>query len=125
MNMESLKEKALDFLRLCAAGDSREAFRLYAASDFKHHNVWFKGDADTLMNAMEESARMNPDKVFEVQRALEDGDLVAVHSYIKQNPQDRGAAVIHIFRFEEDKIAELWDFAQPMPEEIVNENGMF
>ena len=123
--MESLKDKALGFLRLCAAGDSREGFRLYAAGHMKHHNAWFKGDAHTLMVAMEESARMNPNKIFEVQRALEDGDLVAVHSFIRQNEADRGAAVIHIFRFEGGKIAEAWDFAQAIPEPMVNENGMF
>jgi predicted SnoaL-like aldol condensation-catalyzing enzyme len=123
--MESLKGKALIFLKLCAAGDSREAFRLYAGPGFKHHNIWFKGDADTIMLAMEESAKKNPDKIFEVQRALEDGDLVAVHSIVKQNPGDRGVAVMHIFRFQAGKIAELWDFGQPVPENPVNENGMF
>ena len=123
--MKNLKEIALDFLRLAAAGDSREAFRSYAGPGFKHHNAWFKGDAHTLMVAMEESARENPDKIFKVQRALEDGDLVAVHSFVKQNPRDRGVAVMHIFRFESGKIAELWDFSQPVPEVQINENGMF
>jgi predicted SnoaL-like aldol condensation-catalyzing enzyme len=121
----TLKETAIDFLRLCAKGNSREGFRLFAGKDFKHHNAWFKGDAYTLMIAMEVSARVNPDKIFEIQRALEDDDLVAVHSFIKQNPQDMGAAVIHIFRFEGGKIAELWDFGQAIPEEQINENGMF
>jgi predicted SnoaL-like aldol condensation-catalyzing enzyme len=123
--MNNIKEIALDFLKLAAKGDSREAFRLYAGPGFRHHNVWFRGDADTLMMAIEESARMNPDKIFEVQRALEDGDLVAVHSFVRQNPQDRGVAVMHIFRFENSKIAELWDFGQPVPELQINENGMF
>jgi len=74
---------------------------------------------------MEEAAKKNPDKVLEVQRALEDGDLVAVHSRVRQKPADRGAAVVHIFRFEDDRIAELWDFGQPVPEDSPNENGMF
>lgn len=116
---------ALDFLRLAAKGDSREAFNLYVGPGFKHHNVYFKGDAETLMLAMEESARMNPDKVFTVHRALEDGDLVAVHSHVRQNPGELGYAVVHIFRFEGDKIAEAWDFGQAVPEDLVNENGMF
>jgi predicted SnoaL-like aldol condensation-catalyzing enzyme len=123
--MKNLKEIALDFLRLAAKGDSRDAFGLYTEPDFRHHNIWFKGDRETLLAAMEESARMNPDKIFEVQRALEDGDLVAVHSFVRQNPQDLGVAVMHIFRFEAGKIAELWDFGQPVPEDQINENGMF
>lgn len=123
--MMTKKEMTIDFLKRVVAGDSREAFRLYAASGFKHHNAGFRGDADTLMEAMEASAKMNPQKTFEIQRALEDGALVAVHSFLKQQPEEPGYAVIHIFRFESGKIAELWDFAQPVPKDTINENGMF
>ena len=119
------KEIALAFLRGAAAGQARGVFAKYVAPDFKHHNVWFKGDADSLMKAMEESAAKNPDKVLEIQRALEDGELVAVHSRVRQKPQERGAAVVHIFRFKGDRIVELWDLGQPVPEESPNENGMF
>jgi predicted SnoaL-like aldol condensation-catalyzing enzyme len=74
---------------------------------------------------MEENAAQNPNKVLEIQRALQDGDLVAVHSHVRQQPGDRGAAVVHIFRFEGDRIAELWDVGQPVPESSPNELGMF
>lgn len=125
MIQKSKKEIASEFLILCAKGKPQEAFVKFADNKFKHHNAYFKGDAETLMLAMEESAKENPNKIFEIKRALEDGDLAAVHSHIRQNPQELGAAVIHIFRFEADKIVELWDFGQPVPENIVNENGMF
>jgi predicted SnoaL-like aldol condensation-catalyzing enzyme len=125
MSTGKLKEIAKDFLILCARGDSREAFKKYAASNFKHHNAYFKGDADTLMIAMEDNAKETPDKVFNIQRALEDGDEVAVHSHIRMTKEDPGYAVMHIFRFENDKIAELWDFGQAVPKDPVNENGMF
>jgi predicted SnoaL-like aldol condensation-catalyzing enzyme len=58
-------------------------------------------------------------------RALEDGDLVAVHSRTRLKPADNDIALIHIFQFKEDKIAELWDFGQQVPNEMINENGMF
>ena len=32
---------------------------------------------------------------------------------------------MHIMQFEGDKILELWDFGQAVPEILVNENGMF
>lgn len=119
------KEVAQDFLKLASKGQSREAFELYVSENFKHHNVWFKGDGQTLMTAMEENAKETPDRVFEIQRALEDGNLVAVHSRVRQTPNDLGVALIHIFRFDNDKIVELWDFGQAVPENMVNENGMF
>lgn len=123
--METKKESAQNFLKLAAEGNPREAFKLYVGKDFKHHNVYFKGDANTLMIAIEEDAKMNPDKIFEIQRTLEDGDLVAVHSRFRQYPNDPDWAVMHIFRFEGDKVVELWDFAQAAPAEMINENGMF
>lgn len=123
--MSNKKEAAQNFLKLSSEGKSIEAFKLYVGKEFKHHNVYFKGDANTLMTAMEEDAKINSDKIFEIQRALEDGDLVAVHSRFRQSPNDTDWAVMHIFRFENDKIVELWDFAQAVPAEMINENGMF
>ncbi|MBX2932019.1 MAG: nuclear transport factor 2 family protein [Chitinophagaceae bacterium] len=119
------KEIAQDFLKLASKGQSRKAFELYVSDNFKHHNAWFKADGQTLMIAMEENAKKTPDKVFEIQRALEDENLVAVHSRVRQTPNDLGAAVIHIFKFDDDKIVELWDFGQAVPENMINENGMF
>ncbi|KIQ24879.1 polyketide cyclase [Flavobacterium sp. MEB061] len=116
---------AREFLKLAAKGHSHEAFRLYVGKNFKHHNAYFKGNADTLMLAMEESARTNPNKIFTIHHILRDENLVAVHSHVKQNSSDLGAAVVHIFRFESDKIVELWDLGQPIPKETINENGMF
>jgi predicted SnoaL-like aldol condensation-catalyzing enzyme len=119
------KESAQTFLRLAASGQAREAFQKYVAPGFRHHNAFFRGDAESLRMAMEENAVKNPDKVLEIQRALEDDALVAVHSRVRQKPGDRGAAVVHIFRFEGDRIVELWDLGQPVPENSPNENGMF
>jgi predicted SnoaL-like aldol condensation-catalyzing enzyme len=116
---------AQEFLKLAANGHSHEAFRLYVGKSFKHHNAYFKGDADTLMLAMEESSRTNPNKIFKIHHVLEDNNLVAVHSHLKQTPNELGFAVVHILKFESDKIVELWDLGQPLCPESVNENGMF
>ncbi len=119
------KEIAQNFLRLASKGEAREAFELYVANNFKHHNAYFKGDRHSLMTAMEENAVKNPNKTFEIQRAIEEGYLVAVHSRVKLSQGDIEIAVIHIFKFNNDKIVELWDFGQAVPTDIVNENGMF
>jgi len=42
-----------------------------------------------------------------------------------QNARDRGAAVVHIFRFEDDRIVELWDLGQAIPQDSPNRHGMF
>jgi predicted SnoaL-like aldol condensation-catalyzing enzyme len=119
------KEIAIDFLRLAASTDVREGYRKYVGPTFRHHNAYFKSDAESLMLAMEENATKNPQKTLEIVHALAEGDLVAIHSRVRMNPNDRGLALVHIFRFEGDKIVELWDIAQPVPEESPNELGMF
>lgn len=121
----SHKEAATSFMQLVAEGNVSEAYERYVGPDFRHHNPFFQGDADSLRRGMEQNAAEHPDKVFEVHHVLEDGDLVAVHSLVRQSPEDRGAALVHIFRFQRDRIIELWDVAQPMPEDSANENGMF
>jgi predicted SnoaL-like aldol condensation-catalyzing enzyme len=123
--MAARKDAALSFLHLASAGRAREAFSKYAGEGFRHHNAYFKGDAESLIAAMEENARQNPDKQFNVLRALEDGDLVAVHSHVRLKPEDLGVALVHIFRFDGDRIVEAWDLGQPLPAESPNENGMF
>lgn len=121
----SLKEKAVSFLQLVASGKVREAYQSHIGQDFRHHNPFFRGDAESLMLAMEENAAKNPDKILEVKHAIEEGEMVAVHSHVRQNPDDLGGAVVHIFRFQDDQIVELWDVGQPIPENSPNENGMF
>lgn len=49
------------------------------------------------MLAMEENAANHPHKIFEVKQAIEEGNSVAVHSHVKQNQEDLGGAVVHIF----------------------------
>lgn len=120
-----LKENAVSFLQLVASGNVREAYQRYAGPNFRHHNPFFRGDAHSLMLAMEENAAKNPHKILEVKRAIEEGDIVAVHSHVKQNQEDLGGAVVHIFRFHNDQIVELWDVGQPIPTDSPNENGMF
>jgi len=119
------KGSAQEFLRLASKGNSREAFARFVGEGFRHHNPWFAGDGESLMVAMEAAGRERPDKVFEILRTLEDGDLVAIHSRVRQTPDEVGGAVVHLFRFNGDKIVELWDVGQGVPEEMVNEYGMF
>lgn len=119
------KHAAVEFLEMVASGDVREAYRRHVGPSFRHHNPYFRGDADALMAAMEENAAAKPDKVLEVQQTIGEGDRVAVFSRVRQDPEDRGGAVVHIFRFVDGHIAELWDVGQEVPEESPNENGMF
>jgi len=120
-----MKDSAVSFLKMCASGHAREAFEKYVGNDFKHHKPYFKGDAVSLRDAMQENAEQYPGKIFEVQRALEEGDLVAVHSRVQFDEKAQVIAVVHIFRFDAGKVVELWDVGQLVPEHSPNEYGVF
>lgn len=119
------KEMTTEFLRLAASGQVRDAYQRYISPNFRHHNPFFRGDAQSLMIAMEENAAQNPNKVLEVQHVLEDGNFVAVHAKVTLKPGERGVALVHIFRFEDDLVTELWNIGQPEPENTPNQYGMF
>lgn len=119
------KDTAISFLKLAASGKVREAYSKFVGLGFRHHNPFFEGSAEALMAGMEENARQNPNKSLEVKRAIAEGELVAVHSHVRQTPDDLGAAVVHLFRFEDGRIVELWDVGQPIPKESPNQYGMF
>lgn len=44
--------------------------------------------------------KTNPQLHMDFKRIIAEGNLVAVHSHLKPNPQDRGMAVVDIFRVE-------------------------
>jgi predicted SnoaL-like aldol condensation-catalyzing enzyme len=123
--MTDYKEVATEFLGMVAGGQVEEAYRRCVAEGFRHHNPWFRGDAAALSAGMAQNARQYPGKALEVKQVLQEGDRVAVLSHVRHTPDEPGFAVVHIFRFEGGRIAELWDLAQAVPEGMANENGMF
>ncbi len=50
---------------------------------------------------------------------------MVVHSHSKGSPEDRGKAVIDIFRIKNQKIVEHWDVMQEIPEKLADANTMF
>jgi predicted SnoaL-like aldol condensation-catalyzing enzyme len=110
---------------MVAGGKVREAYDRFISPDFRHHNQFFKGDRSSLMVAMQENAQKHPNKTLQIRKILEDRDTVMTLSHVKQDPNVLGGAVVHIFRFENGKIAELWDLGQEIAANSVNENGIF
>jgi predicted SnoaL-like aldol condensation-catalyzing enzyme len=118
------KELAISFLKAVAAGDNiRQAYEKFVSPKFKHHNQYFKGDRETLMTAMEDAAKTSPNKKFEVKYAYEEGDTVVAHSLVQKEKMD--IAVVHIMKFEGNKMIEMWDVGQILDPKSPNENGPF
>jgi len=118
------KEIAVSFLQLASSGRVREAYDKCIHPAFIHHNAYFKGDRESLLRGMEENAHAFPNKTFEVLRVLQDGDLVAVHGRVAMSPESQWS-VIHLFRFEQNMIMELWEASQKVLKDSPNEHGLF
>jgi predicted SnoaL-like aldol condensation-catalyzing enzyme len=116
---------ARQFLTMVCDGRVQQAYDDFVGAGFRHHNPWFRGDAASLRDAMAQNAAQFPGKRIEIHKVLEDGDQVAVLSRVQHTPEGPAHALVHFFRFADGRIAELWDVAQPIPAEVVNENGMF
>lgn len=119
------REIALAFLRMCALGEVRAAYARHVADDFIHHNAWFPGDRESLMLAMEKSAASEPNKSFEPKRVVDGGDRIAVLSHLVRADAGTEHAVVHILRFDNGRIVEMWDVGQEIPKDSPNALGMF
>ncbi|NND87794.1 MAG: SnoaL-like domain-containing protein [Flavobacteriaceae bacterium] len=119
----TIQEQAKTFLQLAGSGQAEKAFQRFVSSNFIHHNQYFKGDRQSLLDAMNEAHEKAPNKKLEVQHSYIDGSVVITHSWVVKD--DMEIAVVHIFRFENDQIVELWDLGQIIDTESPNENGLF
>ena len=120
----SRKEIASDFLKLVSSGKVQEGYDRHVHEDFIHHNAYFKGNRQSLLAGMEENARLFPGKTYEVLRMLEDGDLAVIHGKVNLSPT-QVFSVIHIFRFQEERIIEMWEASQQDLPDSPNEFGIF
>jgi predicted SnoaL-like aldol condensation-catalyzing enzyme len=102
-----------------------QAIDTYVDPGYIQHNPMAATGAEPMRNFFKGFYAGNPGASVKVSQVLADGDLVAVHYLTKFKPEDRGFAVVDIFRVANGKIAEHWDVVQPVPEKSANDNGMF
>ena len=50
---------------------------------------------------------------------------MVAHVHVKWTKDERGAAVVDLFRVKDCKVVEHWDVFQPIPETAANANTMF
>lgn len=123
--MKTNKSSAQDFLKMVVARKIDEAYEKYVDMKGKHHNVYFAAGFPVLREAMKVAHTENPDTELRIKHVLEDGDMVAVHSHVIMKPGQKGVAVVHLLRFENGKIVEMWDCGQALPDDMPNADGAF
>ena len=119
------KKAAVEFLELVVSGRIDEAYRLHVDMLGKHHNPFFAAGFPALQKAMTEDHARFPGKQLTVKNVLGDGQLVAVHSHLVFHAGEPGMTTVHLFRFRDGKIIEMWDCGQPVPADSPNADGAF
>jgi predicted SnoaL-like aldol condensation-catalyzing enzyme len=119
------KEMAVQFLKLVIDGEIDKAYNDYVNFDGKHHNPYFPKGFSVLKEGMKENHVQFPNKQFNIKNILADGDLVAIHSHLSFKEGEPGMIVVHLFRFKNGKIVEMWDCGQPIQANSPNTDGTF
>lgn len=122
------KKIVIDFYDKAINQKDFEAAGEHLGDTYIQHNP-LAADGPEGLKSFLEYAKVNlPSYRTEFKRVLADGDLVMVRAHARANPDDpneRGTAVMDIFRVENGKVVEHWDVAQPIPAESINDDGMF
>ncbi|KMK51065.1 membrane protein [[Actinobacillus] muris] len=104
----------------------QEAVDKYVGAEYRQHNPTVADGGKDFVDAFEPFLKANPKSKATIKRVLADGDLVALHVHSQLDDQDKGEAVVDIFRFDENgKIIEHWDVIQAVPTESASGRGMF
>jgi predicted SnoaL-like aldol condensation-catalyzing enzyme len=122
---EQNKETVVAFYNAAINDKDFEAASKYLGDKYIQHNPLAADGPEGLKTFLEfAKANLGTFKV-EFKRVLADGDFVVVHAHATAGPDDRGSAVMDIFRLENGKVVEHWDVIQSIPEKAMNTNSMF
>ena len=102
-----------------------EAAERYIGKEFIQHNPLVPDGKESFVNFFVSFFKNHPDTHSVIKRVVAEGDLVVLHVHTKMKKENRGVAIVDIFRVENGKIVEHWDVIQPIPETSANNNTMF
>ncbi|WP_332609209.1 nuclear transport factor 2 family protein [Achromobacter sp. ESBL13] len=123
---QSNKEIVVAFFRMMFQDrDIDEAVRLYVSPNYVQHNPYMRDGVSPMVDFFPPYFDQHPQAIVDIKRVIAEGDLVVIHNQWRDSPEDRGQAIVDIFRVDKGKIVEHWDVSQEIPENPANQNGMF
>jgi predicted SnoaL-like aldol condensation-catalyzing enzyme len=105
-----------------------EAFEAWVHPDYIQHDPNSGTGRDATIEALAAHMQRSPGMSHDIKRVIYGEDrTVAVHYHFRHAPEQRGLAVVDLFRIEHGYLVEHWDIIQPIPEPetFKNNNGMF
>lgn len=105
-------------------------FEAWVHPDYIQHDPNSPTGRDATIEVLRAHMAVNPQMTHDVKRVIygtsASGEtMVAVHYHFKRAPDDRGSAVVDLYRVKDGYLVEHWDVIQPVPEDALNDNTMF
>jgi predicted SnoaL-like aldol condensation-catalyzing enzyme len=100
-----------------------EVLRTLLREDFVEHSPGNPSGRDAFMEFIA-TAPITGAKL-DLKRAIADGEYVVMHYHMITPEDERGAAVVDIWRLVDGQITEHWDVVQPVPDASETPQGMF
>ncbi|MBK5431651.1 MULTISPECIES: ester cyclase [Bacillus] len=122
---EKNKKMVVDFYNEVFNKHNIDIIPKYVSEDYKQHNPFVADGRKAFMDFFKEDFVKNSNSSAEIKRVVAEGDTVALHVHSRTNSQDKGVAIVDIFRIKDGKIVEHWDVIQEIPNETANNNTMF
>jgi len=122
---EANRALVLDFYDQFFNRHETEEAALLLAEDYRQHNPSVPDGRAPVVSYFTQYFKENPQSRARIVRSATDGDLVYLHIHSTNGPEDRGVAVVDIFRVKDGQIVEHWDVIQPVPTQSANSNTMF
>ncbi|MEK4915992.1 nuclear transport factor 2 family protein [Bacillus sp. FSL E2-8887] len=122
---EKNKKMVVDFYNEVFNKHNIDIIPKYVSEDYQQHNPFVADGRKSFMDFFKEDFVKNPNSSAEIKRVVAEGNTVALHVHSRANSQDKGVAIVDIFRIKNGKIVEHWDVIQEIPSEAANDNTMF
>ncbi|MEI6201874.1 MAG: ester cyclase [Enhydrobacter sp.] len=124
-DLEANKKIVVDFYNTALNDKDYAAAATYFGPRYVQHNPGAANGPEGFKRLVDFLKEKFPNSRNEIKRVIAEGDLVVLHVHSKRTPEDRGRAIVDIFKVENGKIVEHWDVIQDVPEKSANDNTMF
>lgn len=125
MSVEHNKKLVMRFLNEFMIGHDIKVLDELLGPAYTQHNPGLGHGKKELIKFFQDFWEIYPRPGYYLKRIIAENDLVAIHYHFQPDPNEKGYAIVDIFRIEDGKLAEHWDVCQDMPEKSLNDSPMF